>query len=811
MKTAPDHVSTTPARFHRLSTRSALAAALATAIAALAPAAALASARHDAHGSIARKGCTLKRGKKSSNRHHAAAQCARRHLSTGAGRLASSARVQPPIEVTSLTPERSLAAQSSPSAPAPSSTTSTSTSTSPEGGVVSDPIDPKYLTELPFGKTSFWVQPWRSYLDTWPSSHLTESVGINFNVPPTQADSVARLLHDSGFKLARMVVSWNAVSYSDPTKLRPDAEPNLRARLTAMREHGLRPLLLLEANSGDPTPSKRVTLETVTAAPAGALTVTLTPASAAQVVPGKTGLDNLTFGGGPDELITSVNAAGVATLAMPLPAELPAGAHSGTTLLYAPFGPPMLANGLPNPGFAATLAGWLNYVAVVTKYAASILGPGGFDVEIWNELTFGSQFLNSEHYYSSAQLVEEGISPEGGPGEVPKPIEVTRSIINAMLNATVAYLRSPLSGLLPAVGISNGFASQTPFPGGALAPLGLTALSKHPYAGLRSFPSSYDPSALRPVNALGVQDTLPKAVPPFNPLFVPQYESLLPEYFLTATSTETLIRDIAPFTTEIYGFPHGREVGPLLGTPVQKWITEYNLSIPKQMTAGLSTADKVHFHAKALLRSLVATVSKGFNREYLFTAGPGGMSLIGEEFYKALESNPGSYPGDQLGGEIMSSFRNLTSRLQGPGPSGAPQQLKLLSIGQEGNHAQFVGDGTAAHPTLYDREVLAAFPYQDSPTRFVIPFYVMTRDLLTLYSPTAPASDPTRFDLPDETFRITLGNLPETRTAPTVSAYDPIKNQSTPARLLTRENSTATFEIATTDYPRLLSIEYTGK
>jgi hypothetical protein len=203
-------------------------------------------------------------------------------------------------------------------------------------------------------------------------------------------------------------------------------------------------------------------------------------------------------------------------------------------------------------------------------------------------------------------------------------------------------------------------------------------------------------------------------------------------------------------------------------------------------------------------------VNKGMTREYFFAAAPGSLSLIDGRFFAALEAQPGSYPGDQLGGETMDGFRNMLAHFQGPGPNGPARQLKLLSIAQEGNHAQFTGDGSAAHPTLYDRNVLAVFPFQSSPTRFVIPVYVMTRDLLTLYEPAASPSDIGRFDLPDETFRVTLGNLPESTGAPAVSAYDPLRNQSTPARLLTREGETATFEIAATDYPRLLSIEYPG-
>jgi hypothetical protein len=207
-------------------------------------------------------------------------------------------------------------------------------------------------------------------------------------------------------------------------------------------------------------------------------------------------------------------------------------------------------------------------------------------------------------------------------------------------------------------------------------------------------------------------------------------------------------------------------------------------------------------------RSLVSMVGKGMSRDYFFAAAPGGFSLIGDEFFSALKAHPGTYPGDQLGGDVMHAFSRMLGRFQGPGPTGAPQQLKLRSITQTGNHSQFTGDGTNAHPTLYDHGVLAVLPFQSSPTRFVIPFYVMTRDLLTLYEPGASASAIGRFDLPDETFRVTLANLPETSAPPTVSAYDPLRDTTTPAQLVSRAGNTAVFELAVTDYPRLLTLDY---
>ncbi len=667
------------------------------------------------------------------------------------------------------------------------------------GGTLTDPIDPKYLTETPFGTTSFWIQPWRAYMDTWPASRLLESLGINFNVSAPQAEATAQLLQDSGFKLARIALNWDALSYDNPTQFADEA--SVRTRLEALHRHGLRPLILLDANSEGPTPARQVNLETTTEAPAGAQTVTLTPTAAAAVVPGKSGFDGLAFGGDPDILIDSVGPGDLATLSKPLPNALPAGSHKGATLLYAPFSAPILANGEPNPAFQETLAGWLSYVATVCREAASIFGAEGYDLELWNELSFGSQFLNAEAYDTPAGT--EGVSA------------ATREVTKALLDETVAYVRNPANGIGPGVGISDGFASQTPFPSGAQAPLGLTALSKHLYDGAKTFPAAEQERSLTPLNALGEQDALKDS---FAPLFVPHYQSLFPEYYLAATQTETIVRDLAPMTTEVYGLPHGRNVGPPGGAPLQKWMTEYNLSLngatvvgPDESTPAQTTltpADKAHFQAKALLRSLVAMINKGMTREYFYAAAGHALALIPPSFYAALQAHPETYPGDALGGETMSGFRNMLAQFQGPGPGPNLRQLTLLSIAQDGNHAQFSGDGTAAHPSLYDREVLAVLPFQSSPTRFVIPVYVMTRDLLTLYEPGAATSDIHRFDLPDETFRITLGNLPETATPPTIAAYDPLRNETTPAKLISQTGHTATVEVAATDYPRMLTIEY---
>jgi hypothetical protein len=700
-----------------------------------------------------------------------------------------------------------------------------STQTSPQSAAsgsswhtLSEPISESNLRSVPFGTRSYWVQPWRAYMDTRPASALQEGLGINFNVTNSIDEPVAQVLQETGFTLARVGINWQAISYENPAEFSNPA--GLRARLEVLKAHGLRPLILLDANSESPAPSVPVTLTTTTEAKAGSAAVQLTASSAAEVVPGKTGFDDLTFGGDPDVLITAVSARDVATLSAPLKANLPAGEHKGRTLRYAPFGKPTLPNGQPNPLFRETMEGWLKYVSAVCHLAASAVGPNGYDLEVWNELSFGSQFLKSEAYYKTGGGHEntEPVARETEESmEMPELETATEesATTRLLLDETVRLVRAPGSGIPAGVGITDGFASQTPFPSGANAPVGLTALSKHPYNGWKEFPAAQKASPIRNVNAVG---GLEGGGVNRLPSFAPTFDSLFPEYFLTGISTENLVREVAPITTEIYGFPHGREVGPVGGEPVQKWITEYTLvpgkhGVPtgpqgeKLSGVTVTPRDHEHFLAKALLRSLTAMINKGFSREYIFAAANArNASVIGEAFMNDLKTKGASYPGFAAGGEVVAALHNLVQHFAGPGLEGQPRQLQLESIAQLGNHAQFSGNGTTAHPALYDREVLAVLPFESAPNRFVIPYYVMTRDLLTDYQPSAPSSDLQRFDLPDESFRITFANLPS--GTPKVSSYDPITGSSSPTKVVEETAKSTTIEVAATDYPRLLQIEY---
>ena len=171
-------------------------------------------------------------------------------------------------------------------------------------------------------------------------------------------------------------------------------------------------------------------------------------------MPGRTGLDATDDYKSAAILFTGVLPDGTVTLSRPLPGSLAAGAHPASILAYRPFERPRLADGSPNPAFEETMAGWLEYVEVVTRRTREILGSTEFDVEVWNELGFGSDFLDANSYYSPA--------PNLGVGDTEQEI----------LERTIAFIRDPARGL-QGVGIGNGFSNQRPWEAGSTSPVGL--------------------------------------------------------------------------------------------------------------------------------------------------------------------------------------------------------------------------------------------------------------------------------------------------------------------------------------------------
>jgi hypothetical protein len=639
---------------------------------------------------------------------------------------------------------------------------------------------------MKFGYRSHWMQPWRSYLDTMPATALLNAVGINFNVQPKWASSTARLLADSGFNRARIEVGWGTLDYADPSRMAEYDRQNLVKTLTALSENGLRPLILLNANDGKPCPVKPDTVELTSLASAGDTEIQVAPGDVAKIAPGRTGI---TIGGVAAQILfTGATPSGSVQLSQPLPSDLPAGPLGVVTLRYEPFHPATLADGSPNPRFDSTANAWLNYVGVVTREVKSILGSDDFDVEVWNELGFGSRFLSINAYY--------------------RPAVEWRKTGNesALLSRTIAYLRDPANGV-EGVGIGNGFANQSPWPNGSESPLGLTAIDKHPYAGLDSFPADAQINGNRPLNGLGEPAGWQDEAKQFHETFTPTYDSFFPERPLSGVHTESLVHDLAPQPSTFGGATHGRYTHPPGGDPPQIWVTEVNLGpgsgpIPR---AELSAGDIRHIESKNVLRYLTSYVNKGVSAIDFYAANAGELSLVDQAFFNAVKANLSTFPGDALGGETTDAVRRLTASLQGAEPIASPRSLSLRELTDYSSNVQFDGNGTAAYPPLYNREVFGFFPFQVDPHRFVIPLYVMTRDVAKVYRPEAPGTDPTRFDLPAEPYRLAIGGVDGSGAQ--VSATDPLSGEAVPVEVISSSEDEIVVQMPVTDSPRLLTIQ----
>jgi hypothetical protein len=671
-------------------------------------------------------------------------------------------------------------------------------------GKVTNYVDQRQQTALSFGDRSHWLQPWRAYLDTVPATKLRDAVGIHWNfemIRSQDAPAIARLLGANGFRRVRYDIEWSRVDYDDPSRLTNIGE--LETVIGAFRDRGLRPLILLNGNHWfGAGPRKQLTVKLVEPASEEARSVHVDATTASQIVPRRSGLD---LGPGaaprPNVLFTSVDSNGVAALSKPLPRALASGDHAGSTLRYEPFGSPRMPDGSPNPRFEQTLRGWLDYVGVVTREVERIVGNEQFDVEIWNELSFGSDGLDIDNYYDPPI--------DNGQGEVTSEV----------LKRTVAWIRDPANGV-SGVGIGNGFANLRPWDAGSTSPPGLSAIDKHPYllSGMRNFAPSLAWQTVdetRPLDAQGDIDGTQNASGNWSERFTPTYDSWHPEYYLWAThkvqryfgfpiQMDHLIRDLSPITTTIGDVEHGRTTHPPGAPAPGMWITEMMVdpsAVPTQF--GVTASDRLHLQAKATLRTLTSFVNKGASAVQLYSVSDGNFGLVANSFFSSLAST-GSYPGDTAGGEVMDSVRRLSATVSDATSISQPRQLSLIEIGDYKGNKQFDGDGTADHPPLYNRDVLAFLPFQVTDKKFVIPIYVMTTNLAKNYKPGAPSTDGARYDMPSETYRLTIGNL-RARGAK-FSATDPLAGTSVPVKVVSKASDRVVVEMAVTDSPRILTI-----
>ncbi|MEM8828043.1 MAG: hypothetical protein AAGE96_01635 [Cyanobacteria bacterium P01_G01_bin.19] len=633
--------------------------------------------------------------------------------------------------------------------------------------VLSAYINSTYYTDIPFGYHSHWVQPWRAYLETIPARQFVDGIGIVFNMNPEKTDVdpelVAEMLARHGVKQGRMEINWNYINYDDETKINNPEE--ITPKLLALKNQGIRPLILLNANQGAPTPMKSLSKKLSRNAAVGDTEIRLKDTQG--IVPNYSGLSNVTDESWAAEiLITEVNGNWI-TLSKPMPKLMRIGTQLDiATLKYRPFAD------IKSADYQKTIAGWQQYVATVTKFVTEILETTngkdkGFDLEIWNELSFDSNFLDINKYY------EEEISKY-------RKQEVWQDIVVK----TVDYIEAhPLD--FSGVKVSNGFSNTTPWPAASQMPARVVALNKHPYRSRKEFPEQeYDGS--QALDAFGNETT-----------FTPTYSIWFPEYFATFLQTETILRDMAPFPSEFGGAIHGRNVRKIDGevVPMTIWLTEVNIH-PGEDDFNIGDTEALKLKAKAAMRYFCFYLNKGAERVYLYNAiGENtGYGIVQANFAKySAESE--SYPEpDQkyVSPALLTTSRIVQQMKDGLDPDLVDvRQLEILSIKEQHNNFQFEGDGSKKHPNLYNREVFTFLPYQLSDRKFVIPYYVMTRDI--------------KEDLDAENYKLTIKGFNSNNL--NLEVYDPFEDKYISNVSFKQNGDKVTVDLETKDYPRLLIAE----
>ncbi|HHP7229384.1 MAG TPA: hypothetical protein ACFCUY_00820 [Xenococcaceae cyanobacterium] len=636
-------------------------------------------------------------------------------------------------------------------------------------GTLSTPyIDPAKLTNLPFGTHSHWLQPWRAYLETVPATTFLDGTGINFG-NPENPELVAQMLAKHGIRRSRVHIGWNQFNYDDE-KFNPNTYWNIksRANLLALKKYGIRPLILLNSHQGIPCPIKLFKRTLIANANAGDTKIQLNNVNGLKI--GYSGISNLTDYWAAEALITDISGNTV-TLSKPLPKSINAGESVPmATLKYRPFSVP------GSEDYEKTLQGWKSYVDKVAKFATEVLGTTqssdkGFDLEIWNELTFGSKFLYINKYYAEDIYDYE-----------------EKSIWRNLVAETADYVEANSTDF-QGVKITNGFANTIPWPASSQQPARINAISKHPYRNRNNYPQ--DESRGKAVNALGKKEN------PEN-TFVPNYSTLFPEYWATAIKTETLIRDMGPITSKINGIDHGRYARGS-NDPVPVWITEVNI-FPKRIDPEITAEEALAVKAKTTARYFCFYLNKGATQVHLYVAtekgGDLGFNIVKQSFLDYTEQNS-IYPADDTA--YTSPALATLSRIVAKMSEGLDRNLtktrplEVVSISDTHNHDQFQGDGSKAYPNLYDRDVLAFLPFQVNAKRFVIPYYVMTRDIAKALKP--------------EKFTLEIKGVKANGTS--ITAYDPIQDKTIQAQVKSSKSDSLWLELTATDYPYLLIIQET--
>jgi hypothetical protein len=278
-----------------------------------------------------------------------------------------------------------------------------------------------------------------------------------------------------------------------------------------------------------------------------------------------------------------------------------------------------------------------------------------------------------------------------------------------------------------------------------------------------------------------------------------------------------MIRDLQPFPGPMAG--HGRFTHPANGKTPWQVMTEYNMfRLPAaeflQAKYDLPRGDPrlapflQHLGAKVLLRSMVFYNHKGLDHISIFCVKnrDDEFGIFPDALFPELANN--HYEVDDAiragAGETWQALGNVF-RLLGAGENLiSTRALTVEKIIEHQPRLVFRGNDTDAAPDEFNRDNLALLPYQLDAQTYAIAYYVVTRDLLHGWRPERGLIDPTRYDMPEQRFDVTFGNLRGAGAA--LEIYDPLTGERREITALAGANNQLTAPLPAVDYPRFLIV-----
>jgi hypothetical protein len=596
-------------------------------------------------------------------------------------------------------------------------------------------VDPTQL-EVPWPRHSFYRVPWRAYLETVSGFDLLQGVGVAYNVSGNP-DILMRMLSECGFRTMRFEWGWNCQTWDGPG-IDPGREQEIRKTLQAARRWNVKACILLNAHHGVPCPVRGWRVKLLADAPKGAAEVKLD--NVKDFVPGYTGLSNIEDYWAASVIFTQIDAAtGTCKLSKPLPKDLKAGQQVDVhRLRYLPLHP------VGTKEFDETAQGWVNYARAICAIAADE-GFRDCRIEIWNELSFGSNFTNINHYYKPDKAKMPDFLNKGG-----SAWELARRTVD------MAHRE------FPAMEVIWGF-SNTTFYHCKIEnlPPGTDGQTYHPYFESRRLKlpeNDYRNWSLE------------------QPL--PSFTWHLPEAAANFPQTEAIIRLINPKAR--LARPEGTRV-------FRHYITEYGMPIQDY---GVKDVDRAwHIKNKMISRGTLFFLSKGLCGLYHFCAGGDAldMGLLGKQAEKLTE-----YPAD-LDAALSPSLKmmkRLTSAFDGSVPLASMRQLgaEVAALDQR---VQLPAGPDNKWPPLYQHQRFCVLPYQVKPDRFVVALYVQSIDILE--------------DIEPQPYRVALTNIRGADAK--LEMIDVLSGKPVPFKTLEATDERLRIEFDAVGWPYLLMVQ----